>query len=123
MWLSRQVRYYRAMANTLFTVCGFDPTLQLDSLPAAIKNVYGVLAALTAVRKMQASGLQRIEVVSEGKTVSVSWLDTLANETIREFIAKATEKDLLEEYESTRGDVTDPRTAPLLAELKLRSIV
>jgi hypothetical protein len=111
------------MTTPLFTVTGSDPALPLGKLPTNVQNASGVSAALLAVRKMQASGLQGINVVAGGQSVSISRLEALVEESINEFIAKSTDEDLLKEYDLTRGATTDPRTAPLLAELQRRSLV
>lgn len=111
------------MTTPFFTVTGSDPALPLGTLPTNVQNASGVLAALLAVRKMQASGIQAINVVAGGQSVSIGRLETLVKESISEFIAKSTDEDLLKEYELTRGTTTDPRTAPLLAELQRRSLV
>jgi hypothetical protein len=110
------------MMTTIFTVTGSDPALPLGGLPTNVQNTSDVLFALRAVRKMQASGLQGINVVADGQSVPIGRLETLVNDAISEFIAKSTNEDLLKEYEHTRGETADPRTAPLLAEIQRRSL-
>lgn len=122
MRLNRALAYRRAMTTTIFTVTGSDPALPLGGLPTKVQNTSGVLAALLAVKQMQASGLQGINVVAGGQSVPIGRLETLVNESISQFIAEATNEDLLKEYEVTRGETTDPRTVPLLAELRRRSL-
>lgn len=121
--LSDAAHYPRAMTTPLFTITASDPALPLGQLPTNVRNVSGVLAALLAVRKMQASGLKGINIVTGGQSVSIRHLEASVEKSVNEFIAKSTDEDLLKEYELTRGAKTDPRTAPLLAELQRRSLV
>lgn len=113
--LNRPVPYPRAMTTPIFTVTGSNPARPLGTLPTNVQNMSGVVAALLADRKMQAAGLQEINVIAGEQSVSIGQLETLVNESISEFITKSTNEELLKECELTKGTATDPRTASYLS--------
>jgi len=86
------------MSAIIYNVTGSDRTLQDGTLSTSVHNARDDVAALFAVRKVQALGLQGISVSVGRQTLSINSLGTIVAESISKFVVESTNEDLFKKY-------------------------